>query len=363
MLAVVRSLGRVRLFEPRGLQHARSGATFTPFALLTKRKIIESSVHQEGRFFNTNILSAALGPHCHAEFSLLVASRGSLSLLCADFSPQWHLGLWNSGSGPVGPRGCGVGALVLCVWALVVVVCMGFGVVVCGLWWLWCVWALVVMVCGLWWLWCGGFGGCVSGLWCCGLWGLVVMVCVGFGGCVWALVVVVCGLWWLWCVGFGVVVCGLWCCGVWALVVMVCVGFGVVVCVGFGIVVCGLWWLWCVGFSGCGVWALVVVVCEPSHWGTWALPPCDVWDLLGPGIELVSFALQDGFLTTGPSGSEAARLCPTLCDPVDCSTRLLCPWNSPGKNPGVGGHFLLQGVFLTRDGTQVSRIVGRRFTV
>ena len=24
-------------------------------------------------------------------------------------------------------------------------------------------------------------------------------------------------------------------------------------------------------------------------------------------------------------------------------TRLLCPWNSPGKNTGVGCHFLLQG--------------------
>ena len=27
--------------------------------------------------------------------------------------------------------------------------------------------------------------------------------------------------------------------------------------------------------------------------------------------------------------------------------RLLSPWGSPGKNPGVGGHSLLQGVFLT----------------
>ena len=27
--------------------------------------------------------------------------------------------------------------------------------------------------------------------------------------------------------------------------------------------------------------------------------------------------------------------------------RLLCPWNSPGKNTGVGSHFLLQGAFLT----------------
>ena len=27
-------------------------------------------------------------------------------------------------------------------------------------------------------------------------------------------------------------------------------------------------------------------------------------------------------------------------------TRLLCPWDFPAKNPGVGSHFLLQGVFL-----------------
>ena len=29
-------------------------------------------------------------------------------------------------------------------------------------------------------------------------------------------------------------------------------------------------------------------------------------------------------------------------------TRLLCPWDSPGKNTGVGCHALLQGVFLTQ---------------
>ena len=28
--------------------------------------------------------------------------------------------------------------------------------------------------------------------------------------------------------------------------------------------------------------------------------------------------------------------------------RLLCPWNSPGKNTGVGCHFLLQGIFQTQ---------------
>ena len=29
-------------------------------------------------------------------------------------------------------------------------------------------------------------------------------------------------------------------------------------------------------------------------------------------------------------------------------TSILCPWNSPGKNTGVGCYFLLQGIFLTQ---------------
>ena len=39
--------------------------------------------------------------------------------------------------------------------------------------------------------------------------------------------------------------------------------------------------------------------------------------------------------------------CPTLCHPTEPS-RLFCPWNSPGKNTGVGCHSLLQGIFLTQ---------------
>ena len=31
------------------------------------------------------------------------------------------------------------------------------------------------------------------------------------------------------------------------------------------------------------------------------------------------------------------------------STRLLCPWDSPGKKAGVGCHALLQGIFLTQE--------------
>ena len=39
----------------------------------------------------------------------------------------------------------------------------------------------------------------------------------------------------------------------------------------------------------------------------------------------------------------------TLCDPMDCSpsSRLLCPWDSPGKSTGVDCRFLLQGTFPT----------------
>ena len=33
-------------------------------------------------------------------------------------------------------------------------------------------------------------------------------------------------------------------------------------------------------------------------------------------------------------------------------TRLLCPWNSPGKNTGVGSHSLLQGIFPTQGSNQ-----------
>ena len=43
----------------------------------------------------------------------------------------------------------------------------------------------------------------------------------------------------------------------------------------------------------------------------------------------------------------------------DCSpARLFCPWDFPGKNTGVGCHFLLQGIFSTQGSNQDSRIAG-----
>ena len=43
------------------------------------------------------------------------------------------------------------------------------------------------------------------------------------------------------------------------------------------------------------------------------------------------------------TAAKSRQSCPTLCDPVDGSPSRLChPWDSPGKNTGVGCHFLLQ---------------------
>ena len=40
--------------------------------------------------------------------------------------------------------------------------------------------------------------------------------------------------------------------------------------------------------------------------------------------------------------AKSLQSCLTLCDPIDGSPRLPHPWDSPGKNTGVGCHFLLQ---------------------
>ena len=58
------------------------------------------------------------------------------------------------------------------------------------------------------------------------------------------------------------------------------------------------------------------------------------------------------FNSTRPHGLEPARL--------------LCPWDSPGKNKGVGCHALLQGIFLTQDCSPLLMslaLAGRSFTI
>ena len=68
----------------------------------------------------------------------------------------------------------------------------------------------------------------------------------------------------------------------------------------------------------------------------------------------VSYSLlhwQSSYLPLVPPGKPKVRMlvtqsCPTLYDFLDCSPPGSSdPWDSPGKNIGVGGHSLLQGIF------------------
>ena len=57
--------------------------------------------------------------------------------------------------------------------------------------------------------------------------------------------------------------------------------------------------------------------------------------------KLVPFALWPPMYPA--AAAKSRQSCPTLCDPIRRQpTRLLRPWDSPGKNTGMGCHCLLQ---------------------
>ena len=49
-----------------------------------------------------------------------------------------------------------------------------------------------------------------------------------------------------------------------------------------------------------------------------------------------------GFILYAAAAAKSHQLCPTLHDPIDSRPPGSHPWDSPGKNTGVGCHFLLQ---------------------
>ena len=56
-----------------------------------------------------------------------------------------------------------------------------------------------------------------------------------------------------------------------------------------------------------------------------------------------SIKFVQSLLTSNAAAVKSLQSCPTLCDPIDKQpSRLPHPWDSPGKNTGVGYHFLLQ---------------------
>ena len=52
--------------------------------------------------------------------------------------------------------------------------------------------------------------------------------------------------------------------------------------------------------------------------------------------------MESGLFWPAAAAAKSRQSCPTLCDPRWQPTRLPRPWDSSGKNTGVGYHFLLQ---------------------
>ena len=83
---------------------------------------------------------------------------------------------------------------------------------------------------------------------------------------------------------------------------------------------------------------------EASHAFIFFPVSLTVLEFSGSQSVVLEPAAAPGSLFSSVQFSSAAQSCPTLFDPA----RLLCPWDFPGRNTGVGCHFLLQGIFLTQ---------------
>ena len=82
-------------------------------------------------------------------------------------------------------------------------------------------------------------------------------------------------------------------------------------------------------------------------------PPRHFWSSLGyseyPACKSSVKALSTLHIQTLHFGSISHSVVSNSLQPHGLQpARLLCPWDSPGKNPGVGSHSLLQGIFPTQ---------------
>ena len=83
-----------------------------------------------------------------------------------------------------------------------------------------------------------------------------------------------------------------------------------------------------------------------SHQGspaTGLLPRCKMKE-----INILLFHQTEEVTCRVAAAAKSLQSCPTLCDPIDSSPPGSCPWDSPGKNTGVGCHVFLQGIFPTQ---------------
>ena len=83
-------------------------------------------------------------------------------------------------------------------------------------------------------------------------------------------------------------------------------------------------------------WGLICYHCTG-----WTSKSC--LSLIYPSMKTAGTRLK---ITTA---AKSLQLCLTLCNPIDCSPPgSPRPWDSPGKNTGVGCHCLLQNNFICR---------------
>ena len=69
----------------------------------------------------------------------------------------------------------------------------------------------------------------------------------------------------------------------------------------------------------------------------------------------------DMLITRAVHACKVAQSCLILCNPMDCNPPGSCPWDSPGKNTGVGCHAILQGIFPTQGLNPCLPALARRF--
>ena len=72
--------------------------------------------------------------------------------------------------------------------------------------------------------------------------------------------------------------------------------------------------------------------------------------LFHKGFALGFSLCEVSYLKLGAAAAESLQSCPTLRDSIGGS-----PWDSPGKNTGVGCHFLLQCMHVCKVAAVVSR--------
>ena len=98
--------------------------------------------------------------------------------------------------------------------------------------------------------------------------------------------------------------------------------------------------------SGGDAWSAGVLLSCNASTGVWRLLEVVItWRMLS--VSRGHHTQHTGHLYQDHQGGSCLAVSNSLGPHGPWPTRLLCPWYSPGKNTGVGCHFLLQGIFPT----------------